>query len=99
MVLRTDPITKQCRRLDSNQRPRAYESLALPLSYVGEPPIVSRVSRGSNRKIEVDRGLPAGARGRAGTDEQGEPGSLGNVRASANPAVRLNKKTPPMAAD
>ncbi len=29
-----DP-TYQCRRLDSNQRPRAYESLALPLSYVG----------------------------------------------------------------
>ena len=27
---------KRCRRVESNHRPRAYESLALPLSYVGE---------------------------------------------------------------
>jgi hypothetical protein len=25
-----------CRRVESNHRPRAYESLALPLSYVGK---------------------------------------------------------------
>lgn len=28
-------LSVKCRRLDSNQRPRPYEDLALPLSYAG----------------------------------------------------------------
>ncbi len=54
-------LVEGCRRPDLNQRPRAYESPALPLSYVG----AAHGWRHSRTSVEILRNRPAGCQGRA----------------------------------
>ena len=57
---RATVVTAQwCRRVESNHRPRAYESLALPLSYVGE--LVRARHNVPYRPIIVKRAAVVGA--------------------------------------